>query len=114
MLRASFDRQRHPGGSMEQATLLKIARLRTMASRHGKAFDVVRFVGDRAFAMQTLSHVMDTEDEQLLLVGLEVMTALKMVQSPAAPAPVPPPVARKPPAEPPPAGSDGRYIGRLR
>jgi hypothetical protein len=33
---------------MEQATLIKIARLRTLSARHGKPFDVVRFATDAA------------------------------------------------------------------
>lgn len=96
---------------MDQATLLKIARLRTTAARHGKAFDVVRFASDRAFARETLSQVMDTDDEQLLLAGLELMDALKMVHADeAAPPPAPPPRV----AAPPPAPADSRYVGRLR
>ena len=101
---------------MDQGTLLKIARLRTMAAKHGKGFDVVRFAGDRAFARQTLSLVMDTEDEQLLMAGLELMNALKMTAAgdePAPPAPKAAAPAPEPPAEPK-KPADTRYIGRLR
>lgn len=100
---------------MDHTTLLKIARVRTLAARHGKAFDVVRFASDRSFAKQTLSQVMDTDDEGLLVAGLELMAAMKMVSSTESPAPAP---AARPPAEAPASGShgrdDGRYVGRLR
>lgn len=102
----------------EPSTLIKIAKLRTQAARHGKAFDVVRFVGDRAFAQATLKSVLDTEDEALMLLGLELMDALKMVtlSNGAAPAAVAAkPSASATPATPAaaPAAAD-RYVGRLR
>ncbi len=96
---------------MEQSTLIKIARLRTLAARHGKAFDVVRFAGDRQFAHSTLQSVLDTDDENLMVLGLELMDALKMVTVDARPAPaatpLPPAPVRPPPAE-------NKYVGRLR
>ncbi|MBP6763540.1 MAG: hypothetical protein KA141_01010 [Rubrivivax sp.] len=102
---------------MEQSTLIKIARLRTLAARHGKAFDVVRFATDRSFAQDCLTRVLDTDQEDLLLLGLEVMDALGMVRlkpsvvamrTTAAPALVP--VPAKPPA----ADRSQQYVGRLR
>ena len=100
---------------MDHTTLLKIARLRTLAARHGKAFDVVRFAGDRGFAKQTLSQVMDTDDEALLVAGLELMAAMKMVSSAEAPAPAPAPApVPRPAAEAPAPRSGSRYVGRLR
>ena len=98
---------------MEQSTLIKIARLRTMAARHGKAFDVVRFAGDRQFAQATLQSVLDTDDENLMVLGLELMDALKMVTISQAPAP-PPAVPVRPVAETPPPSTAAKYIGRLR
>ena len=107
---------------MEQSTLIKIAKLRTLAARQGKAFDVVRFVGDRAFAQATLASLLDTEDEAMMVLGLELMDALKMVtlgsgSAPAA-ATTPPATAAKPasPAAPPAtsAATPDRYVGRLR
>lgn len=96
---------------MEQSTLLKIARLRTLSARNGKAFDVVRFATDRQFARDTLTTVLDTDDEQVLMLGLELMDALKMVALDAPPVPAPAPVAAVPsPAE----VTTTRYIGRLR
>ncbi|MFO1327691.1 MAG: hypothetical protein U1F56_10070 [Rubrivivax sp.] len=98
---------------MEQSTLIKIARLRTMAARHGKAFDVVRFAGDRQFAQATLQSVLDTDDENLMVLGLELMDALKMVtlsQSPPAPAAPARPVAEVAPTP----STAAKYIGRLR
>lgn len=72
---------------MEHSTLLKIARLRRMAARQGKAFDVVRFATDRQFARDTLTQVLDTDDEQVLALGLELMDALQMVALDTPPAP---------------------------
>jgi hypothetical protein len=102
---------------MEQSTLLKIARLRTLAARKGRAFDVARFAQDRAFAEATLHALMDTDDEALLLLGLELMQALGMVQADqAAPAAPPAPAAAPapPPAAKPKTAVDTRYVGRLR
>ena len=106
---------------MEQSTLIKIAKLRTLAARQGKAFDVVRFVGDKAFAQATLIAVLDTEDEALMLLGLELMDALKMVQlsnGAAPPAAAKPSVAAVPSSAPAPPSSPpstpDRYVGRLR
>ena len=56
---------------MEQQTLLKIARLRTHAARSGRAFDVVRFAQDPAFAKATLQQLMDSDDEALIVLGLD-------------------------------------------
>ena len=100
---------------MEQSTLIKIARLRTLAARHGKAFDVVRFAGDRQFAQSTLQSVLDTDDENLMVLGLELMDALKMVTLDAKPAPAPAPRPQPPAAAPAPApAAENKYIGRLR
>lgn len=105
---------------MEQSTLLKIARLRTLAARKGRAFDVARFATDRTFAEATLHALMDTEDEDLLVLGLEVMQALGFVKAdqatpPAEPAPAPTP---KPKDEKDAKGAKSeiasRYVGRLR
>lgn len=97
---------------MEQSTLLKIARLRTLAARKGRAFDVARFAQDRGFAQATLQALMDTDDEGLLLLGLEVMQALGMVGADQAAAAAPAPPAPPPPK--PKAEIDTRYVGRLR
>jgi hypothetical protein len=116
---------------MEQATLIKIARLRSMAARQGKAFDVVRFVADRQFAQATLQSVLDTDDENLMVLGLELMDALKMVSLDTRPNGTPPTTVRtgtpvqSPTAAPagPSAGMAGtaadspqpqKYVGRLR
>jgi DNA-binding phage protein len=92
---------------MDQNTLMKIARLRTLAARNGKAFDVVKFAEDRQFARQTLTALMDTGDADLLMAGLELMNALGMMSAmegkPASPA-----------AEPATPSTDQRYIGKLR
>ena len=95
---------------MEQSTLLKIARLRTLAARHGKGFDVVQFAADRAFARQTLSTLMDTADPDLLVAGLELMNALGMTASAEATRPAALEAAPKEAAP----KADERYIGRLR
>jgi hypothetical protein len=95
---------------MEQHTLLKIARLRTHAARSGRAFDVVRFAQDRAFAESTLRHLLDSDDEALVVQGLELMQALGMVKLDPPPAPPAP----EPPAPPATDTRADRYVGRLR
>lgn len=92
---------------MDQNTLLKIARLRSLAARHGKAFDVVRFAEDLAFARQTLTQLMDTNESELLIAGLELMNALKMTASTE-------PSSAAAPSAAEPSEHDKRYIGRLR
>jgi hypothetical protein len=99
---------------VEQSTLIKIARLRTLAARHGKAFDVVRFAGDRQFAQSTLQTVLDTDDENLMLLGLELMDALKMVTVDARPVQAPAARPAAPPAPAPAPDVGNKYIGRLR
>ena len=92
---------------MDQNTLMKIARLRTLAARHGKAFDVVKFAEDRSFARQTLTGLMDTGDAELLMAGLELMNALGMMAAMEGKAP-------SPAAEPAAPSTDQRYVGKLR
>ncbi|MCA3241178.1 MAG: hypothetical protein ING89_07785 [Rubrivivax sp.] len=96
---------------MEQQTLLKIARLRTHAARSGRAFDVVRFAQDPAFAKATLQQLMDSDDEALIVLGLELMQALGMVRldPPAAP-PAPAAESQAPQKK---EDRSDRYIGRL-
>lgn len=105
------------GSAMEQSTLLKIARLRTLAARKGRAFDVARFATDRAFAEATLHTLMDTDDEDLLVLGLEVMQSLGFVKADQAPPPAAAPVPAPAPKSQPKEGKDeiaSRYVGRLR
>jgi hypothetical protein len=102
---------------MEQATLIKIARLRTLSARHGKPFDVVRFATDAVFARDTLQQVLDTDQEDLLVLGLDVMNALGMVKVDATVQPRPaataaPAVAGA--AAGAQAGAQQQYVGRLR
>jgi hypothetical protein len=99
---------------MEQQTLLKIARLRTHAARSGRAFDVVRFAQDRAFAKATLQQLMDSDDETLIVLGLELMQALGMVKLDATAEPAAPAAAAAAPPAPPKDDRSDRYIGRLR
>ena len=98
---------------MDQASLQKIARLRTLAARQGKSFDVVRFATDRDFALRTLSSVMDTTDEELLMAGLELMNSLKMIPDEKAPPPASP-LSDKTDKNDSSNPVTGRYIGRLR
>lgn len=96
---------------MEQATLIQMARLRTMAARKGKPFDVARFASDREFSKHTLKTLLDTEDEELIVAGLQMMEALKMTvpthsTSKASEAALQP-LSPKPPEA-------SKYIGRLR
>lgn len=103
---------------MEQATLIKIARLRTLSARHGKPFDVVRFATDANFARDTLQQVLDTDQEDLLVLGLDVMNALGMVKVDAAvqprPVAVTAPAVALPRVVPKPAPQAQQYVGRLR
>lgn len=102
---------------MDQSTLIKIARLRTLAARQGKAFDVVRFAGERAFAKQVLANVMDTDDENVLVLGLQLMQALGLMETAGPLAPSAASGAAAPaqkvaaPRSPKP---DQQYVGRLR
>lgn len=90
---------------MDQAMLQKIARLRRLAGQQGKPFDVMRFASEPDYARATLSTVLDTEDEETLVVGMALMGAMF---------PVAPPAAPRSPAAPPTAPSDNKYVGRLR
>lgn len=97
---------------MDQQTLLKIARLRTHAARSKRAFDVSRFAQDRAFAKSTLQQLMDSDDEALIALALDVMQSLGMMKLDApAPAPAPVPAPAAPQST---AAQTDRYIGRLR
>ncbi|MFG6441792.1 hypothetical protein [Roseateles sp. LKC17W] len=96
---------------MEQATLLQIARLRTLAARKGKPFDVARFATDRAFAQATLNALLDSEDEELLVAGLSMLDALGMTAGLTSSEHTPPPTSAPPP---PAAVAPGKYVGRLR
>lgn len=101
---------------MDQATLQKIARLRTLSARQGKSFDVVQFATDHEFAKKTLIQVMDTSDEELLLVGLEVMNALQMIPAAKSAPAVPAAAKTASVSDEKPTNStiEQRYVGRLR
>ncbi len=107
---------------MDQTTLIKIARLRTLAARKGKAFDVVRFVGDRPYANQVLTDVMDTDEEDVLVLGLQLMQLMGLGAGPTPnEAAASPSTARAErgavavsKAESAAPGKTERYIGRLR
>ncbi|MBT9551605.1 MAG: hypothetical protein IV088_12190 [Hydrogenophaga sp.] len=99
---------------MNPATLQLIARFRKLAGRQGKPFDVMRFVADAAYARGCLALALDTDDEELLLAGLQLQESMGL----NAPAAAPPPAASASPppngkAEPP-ASQRNHYIGRLR
>lgn len=59
---------------MDQQTLQKLARLRILAAKEGKAFDLVKFVSDRVYAKDTLTAVLASEQEETLLLGMDVMS----------------------------------------
>ena len=98
---------------MNPATLQLVATFRKLSGRQGKPFDVMRFVADAAYARECLAVALDTEDEALLLVGLQLQQAMGLNTPAAAPqasnASLPPP-----PAAAPPDTSRNNYIGRLR
>ena len=98
---------------MNPATLQLVATFRKLSGRQGKPFDVMRFVADAAYARECLAVALDTEDEALLLVGLQLQQAMGLNTPSAAPpasnaSPPPPPAAA------PPDTSRNNYIGRLR
>lgn len=100
---------------MTPATLQLIATFRKLSGRQGKPFDVMRFVADAAYARECLALALDTEDEALLLVGLQLQQAMGLnaptaTPAPAAPASAPPP----PPGAGPQPASRNTYVGRLR
>ncbi|MCB4366278.1 hypothetical protein KIH07_21290 [Hydrogenophaga taeniospiralis] len=97
---------------MNPATLQLLAKFRKLSGRQGKPFDVMQFVTDAAYARQCLALTLDTEDEELLLVGLQLQQAMGL-NTPTATPPAPA-NASPPPAEEPPASSRNNYIGRLR
>ena len=92
---------------MEQASLLKIARLRTLAARQGRPFDVVRFAGDPGYAEQILRTLTNTDQEDLILLSLEVMNALGMVRLDPSAGPEASATASRPEVA-------QKYVGRLR
>jgi len=112
---------------MDQKHLVKLARLRTMAARASRPFDLIRFVDDQAYAVETLDQLMaGTDDETMTVLCLEVLAIVRpsstLLGTAPAPAPAPAP-ARAPAPRPDPeeaarqarrAAVDARYVGRLR
>ena len=98
---------------MEQRTLQLIAKLRRLAGQHGKPFDVLRFSQDRDYAADTLSGLVDTEDEELIMVGLSLQQAMLTTPAPAVEEVR---VSTRATTSEPPAPPSGvrSYIGRLR
>ncbi|GAA6141996.1 hypothetical protein [Hydrogenophaga sp. 5NK40-0174] len=66
---------------MEQKTLQLIAKLRRLAGRQGKPFDVLKFSEDSEYAQSTLTGLMDTDDEDVLVTGLSLQQALTSIPS---------------------------------
>jgi hypothetical protein len=102
---------------MDNKHLIRLARLRNLAARAGRPFDLMRFVEDRGFAHDTLAALMQHENEDLVVLSLEVLAQMKADEAPP-PAPMPEPTPVRPPA---PSAADerraaleSRYIGRLR
>lgn len=93
---------------MDNKKLMRLARLRSLASRAGLPFDLMRFTDDRKYASDCLRKLMDSANEELLLC-LEVKADLL-------PAPAPAPVEAAAPAPTAAKASvgDQRYVGRLR
>ena len=99
---------------MEQIVLQKIARLRSLAAKQGQAFDVVRFACDAVYARQTLVALLSTDDENLLVLGLELLQALGMVDLNLAPPNPPADVPTQPPTQTDIAKASRSYVGTLR
>lgn len=96
---------------MDQQTLQKLSRLRILASKEGKAMDLVKFVSDRAYAMEALTLVLTSEKEDVVLLGMEVMDLLGLI--PAQPAMAPATAAAKPAVKQPESSAD-KYVRSLR
>jgi hypothetical protein len=100
---------------MKQETLILVAKLRRLAAKQGKSFDVARFVTDLGFAKTVLDDVLDSDDEEVLLTGLSLMkelgftTVIPVVQAPIQAAVSPAPTVPVPPKT-----QGNTYIGRLR
>jgi len=94
---------------MDNKKLLRLARLRSVAAKANLPFDLMRFTEDRDYAAECLHKLMDSSNEELLLLCLEVKSDL--FPAPAA-APVPAPLQLPKPAER--GAADQRYVGRLR
>ncbi len=62
---------------MDLVTMQNLAKLRRLAAGEGKPFDLVRFTTDLAYTEATLTHILDSDNLELLTVGLQVMQAVK-------------------------------------
>lgn len=100
---------------MKQETLILVAKLRRLAAKQGKSFDVARFVTDLGFAKTVLDDVLDSDDEEVLLTGLSLMKELGFTTViPVAPAVIIPVTQSASAAPVSPKTQGNTYIGRLR
>ncbi len=93
---------------MNPELMRQLARLRILAAKENKPFDLVKFAHDLPYAKETLTGLLNTENEELLVLGLAVMNAIgasKLQDAPPAAAPVAPTAAEK---------TASKYVGRLR
>ena len=63
---------------MDQNTLVRMLRLRTLAARKGVPFDVERFAADRPYAKSTLKALLQIDDDALQAACWQTMDMLKL------------------------------------
>jgi hypothetical protein len=93
---------------MDNKKLLRLARLRSVAAKANLPFDLMRFTDDRDYAAECLRKLMDSSNEELLVLCLEVKSDMFPPAAAPAPASLPAPKATERSAV------DQRYVGRLR
>lgn len=79
---------------MDQITLQKIARLRTLAARRGVSLDVLRMAIDRPYAQRMLAVTTAVGGPELQSVSETLRQLLQLTSDAPGLAPVPPPSAR--------------------
>ncbi|HEU4459882.1 MAG TPA: hypothetical protein VFR90_12225 [Methylibium sp.] len=63
---------------MDQTTLVRMLRLRTLAARKGAPFDVERFAADRGHAKATLKTLLQIDDDELQAACRQMMETLRL------------------------------------
>jgi len=91
---------------MDNKKLLRLARLRSVAAKANLPFDLMRFTEDRGYAVECLRKLMDSSNDELLLLCLEVQRDMFPQPSLVA-VPPPPKVIER-------GAADQRYVGKLR
>ena len=86
---------------LDAATLALLAKLKILAKKTGSNIDLVKMSVDRSYAEHTLNELSNTDDPELVLIVVQLMSQFGMIDAPAT-------SGRD-------EGSDGeRYVGALR